>query len=545
VAPQPAIGERAKRLTLVASILGSAIVFVDGTVVNVALPAIRSDLHSGLATQQWVIEAYLLMLGSLILIGGSLSDLYGRRRVFTIGVAAFGVTSIVCAVAPNAELLIAARALQGGAGALLVPSTLAVIVDTFDENERGAAIGSWTAWGGVAGLVGPFLGGVLIQVWSWRLVFAISLVPVVVTLYLIRRYVPEHLDRTVHRHVDLPGAVLCALGLAGVVLALIEQPTHGWGDALVLLPLLAGLACLGLFVAQERRSPDPMLPLSLFRRRNFAVGNLATLSIYAGIGAATFFLPVYLQQIAGYTPIAAGLSLLPVTLAVFLLSRRFGALADRLGPRPFMAIGPVVAGAGLMLLIRLGLHAPYATTVFPAMLVFGLGLSITVAPLTAAVLAGVDEEHAGIASGVNNAVARVASLLAIGAVGAVVSAQFGSTLDSSLADKPLSPAATAAVHQAKSRPIALDSARRLHGPERAIVTRAAEHASVDAFRAGILGAALLAILGGLVSAVGIENPRRRVEAQECPGGAIVGASRDLARVPGARQPAAIPAAGHG
>src|SRR3989442_3086301 len=253
-------------MTLIAAILGSSVAFIDGTVVNVALPAIRRDLHAGLATQQWVIEAYLLMLGSLILIGGSLSDLYGRRRVFTVGVTGFGLTSMLCAVAPSSELLIGARALQGAAGALLIPSSLAVIVDTFDEHERGAAIGSWTAWGGVAGLVGPFVGGLLVQVSSWRLVFGISLLPAAATLYLIRRYLPEHLDRSVHRHIDLPGALLCAVGLGGVVLALIEQPTRGWGDGLVLSPLVIGVACLVLFLVQERRSREPMLPLSLFGR---------------------------------------------------------------------------------------------------------------------------------------------------------------------------------------------------------------------------------------------------------------------------------------
>jgi len=521
--------DRQKRYTLIAAILGSAIVFIDGTVVNVALPAIRSDLHAGLATQQWVIEAYLLMLGSLILIGGSLSDLFGRRRIFMLGVVGFGVTSILCAVAPTAALLVAARGLQGAAGALLVPSALAVIVDTFDEDERGAAIGSWTAWGGVSTLVGPFLGGLLVQTVSWRLVFGVSLVPVAAAFYLILRHVPEHLDRTIHRHVDVPGAVLCAIGLAGVVLALIDEPTRGFGSPAVLVPLLVGVAALALFLWQERRARDPMLPLSLFRRRNFAAGNAATLAVYAGLGAATFFLPVYLQQVAGYRPIAAGLALVPVTVVMFALSRRFGALADRLGPRLFMSVGPLVAGAGLLLLLRAGRDAPYLGTVLPSMALFAIGLSITVAPLTAAVLAGVDEEHAGVASGVNNAVARVAGLLAIGAVGALVASQFGSTLDNRLAGVPLDQKGAAAVHRARSRPLTTDAARGLPGQERVTVSRALEGASVDAFRAGIVAAALLTMLGGVVSALGVENPRRAPGAARCPGGAIVGAHRDVGR----------------
>jgi EmrB/QacA subfamily drug resistance transporter len=451
--------------------------------------------------------------------------------VFTIGVVGFGVTSVLCALAPSAAVLVAMRGLQGATGALLVPSALAVIVDTFPDDERGAAIGSWTAWGGVSTLIGPVLGGLLIKAASWRLVFAISLVPVAAALYLIRRHLPEHLDQSVHRHVDVRGATLCAVGLAGLVLALIEQPTQGWGDPAVAAPLAIGVVALVLFLLQERRSRDPMLPLTLFRRRNFAVGNLSTLAVYSGLGAATFFLPVFLQQVAGYGPVEAGLSLLPVTIVMFGLSRRWGALADRLGPRLFMGAGPIVAGGGLLLLMRAGRETPYGSTVFPAMLLFGFGLSMTVAPLTAAVLAGVDDEHAGVASGVNNAVARVAGLLAIGVVGALVSAQFGSTLDGRLAGARLDARARAAVERARSRPLTVDAGGGLPPRERASVARAAGDASVDAFRLGIGAAALLTALGGAVAAAGIVNPRRPVEASECPGGALVGASRELAHAP--------------
>ena len=516
---------RQKRITLVACILGTAIVFIDQTVVNVALPAIRRDLHAGLATQQWVVEAYLLTLGSLLLVGGSLSDLLGRRRVFAAGVAGFGVTSILCAIAPDPALLAVARAIQGAAGALLVPSALAIIVATFDGHERGAAIGSWTAWGGIAGIAGPLLGGVLVQASTWRLVFAVNLVPVAVTLYLIVRHVPRSLDEREHRHVDLPGAALCALGLAGVVTGLIEQPTHSFGSLLVGPAIALGAACLVAFVLYERRAPDPMLPLDLFRRRNFAVGNAATLLIYAALGAAMFFISVYLQQVAGYRPLAAGVALMPATLIIFVLSRRVGALADRLGPRFFMACGPIVAGLGLLWFVRLGSHVSYVGDVLPGTVVFGVGLAITVAPLTAAVLAGVDEHHAGVASGVNNAIARVASLLAIAAVGAVVASQFGSTLDDRLRGVALHGHEPAAVASARSRPLA-STASGL-GPR---VHAAVRDASVDGFRAGMLAGALLSILGGAISAVGIQNPRRRVEAGECPGGALVGVSRRLGRI---------------
>jgi EmrB/QacA subfamily drug resistance transporter len=493
-------------------------------VVNVALPAISDDLDAGLATQQWVIESYLLLLGSLMLIGGSLSDLLGRRRVFALGVVGFGVTSVLCAAAPTAELLVAARALQGVAGALLVPSALAVIVSTFDESERGAAIGSWTAWSGVSTLIGPLLGGILVEAASWRLVFALGLLPVVVTLYLIARFVPPAIDRRVARHVDVPGAVLCALGLSGVVFALIEQPGRGFDDPLVALPLGLGVACLGLFLLQERRSRDPMLPLGLFRRRNFAAGNAATFLIYGALSGAFFFLPIFLQGTAGYTAVEAGLALVPMTLVLFLFAKRFGALGDRIGARPLMTAGPLVAAGGMAMLMRLDADTSYLTDVVPAVLLFGFGMSMLVAPLTASVLADADQEHAGIASGVNNAISRVAGLVAIAALGAVVAAQFGSALDDRLG------AGGRALEEVRERPLDPD-------PPVAVADDVRE-ASVEAFRVAAGASALLMVLGGLASAAGMRAPRRAVPCEECPGGALVGAPEDVARVaPRAAAPA--------
>jgi EmrB/QacA subfamily drug resistance transporter len=539
------VSERQKRLTLVACILGSAIVFIDSTVVNVALPAIRSDLNSGLAEQQWIVEAYLLTLGSLILIGGSLSDLFGRRRVFALGAALFGLTSFLCAVAPNSTLLIGARALQGVSGALLVPSTLATIVAVFPESERGRAIGTWTAWSGISTVVGPLAGGALIDLASWRWVFALNLLPVAGTLYLIATALPESLDeRHEHVHVDVLGAVLCALGLAGPVFALIEQPRYGWGDPIVFTPLIAGLLLLLAFIGQERRSPAPMLPLDLFKRRNFAFANLATLVVYAGLGAALFFLTLFLQETAGYSAIAAGVALLPLTVMLFFLSSRFGALADRLGPRFFMSAGPAIGGSGLLLLMAVDRNADYLTQILPALLVFGLGLAMTVAPLTATVLSDADQNHAGIASGVNNAVARVAGLLAIAALGAVVSSHFVASLDSRVSGERLSPAARMALEAAKKRPLATDVPASVRGAERSKLEGALKDSSVSAFRLGIGIAGGIVILGGLVSAAGIRNPRRKVAAADCPGGAICGASEELASdLPHVRmpQPAAEPA----
>ena len=493
--------------------------------VNVALPAISDDLEAGLATQQWVIESYLLTLGSLILIGGSLSDLFGRRRVFALGVAGFGVTSVLCAVAPTAELLIAGRALQGVAGALLVPSSLAVIVSTFPEDERGAAIGSWTAWSGVSTLIGPFLGGLVIEEASWRLVFAIGLLPLAAALYLIARFVPRELDHPVDRHVDAPGALLCAVGLTGVVLGLIEQPSHGWGDPLVALPLVVGALCLVAFIVQERRSPDPMLPLGLFRRRNFAAGNAATFLIYGGLGGAFFFLPIFLQGVAGYSAVEAGFALVPMTIVMFLLAKRFGALADRIGARPLMTVGSALAGVGLLLLLRLDQHTSFFADIVPAVLVFGLGMSMVVAPLTATVLADADEEHAGIASGVNNAIARVAGLVAIAALGAVVASHYSATIDDFVARAELRDPARSTLERTKESPLQPGD---LGEPA---LDELARRSSVEAFRVAAGASAGLMLLGGAVSALGMSARRRReVPCADCPGGALVGASEDVATV---------------
>jgi EmrB/QacA subfamily drug resistance transporter len=513
-----------KRLTLIACILGSGAVFLDGTVVNVALPAIREGLHAGLAEQQWVVAAYLLTLSALILVGGSLGDLFGRRRIFAIGITAFGGFSLLCAVAPSGGFLIAARALQGIAGAMLVPNTLALIMDTFPEDERGAAIGSWTAWTAIATIVGPLGGGFLIGVASWRWVFAINVVPVLLTLWLLR-FAPRG-ERIQNVKVDGIGAVLAALGLAGPVFALIEQPQDGWGSPLVFIPLIGGLALIGIFLWWEAHTRDPMLPLELFKSRNFSIGNLTTFAMYAGLSAATFLLALFLQEAAGYSALEAGLSLLPLTILTFFLSRRFGALADRIGPRPFMGFGPIVAGAGLLLMLRIDTDATYITQVLPGVVVFGLGLSMTVAPLTATVLAGAPAHHSGIASGVNNAVARVAGLLAVAVVGAISAAQFANTLDSKLPLASMSPTTQQAVVQMKKRTL-VTNASTAAPSDRPRVHAALQDASVKAFHIGIGISGLLAIAGGLVSLIGLESRRRAYKAECCPGGAIVGASEEV------------------
>ena len=416
---------------LVATILGSGIALLDATVVNVALPAIERDLGGGLAGQQWVVTAYLITLGSLILVGGSLGDLYGERRIFSIGVAAFGVASLLCAVAPTIELLVAARALQGTTSALLTPASLALIAVSFsDEKERGAAIGTWTAWGGIATLIGPLAGGWIVDVGSWRWIFALNVPFVLVTLAIVKVAgdPAKGRDRP-KRRLDLVGALLAALGLAAPVLALVEQPARGWSDPVVAGGLAAGAALLGLFVFWERRASDPMLPLHLFARRNFSAANAETLLVYAGLSSLFFFLTIFLQQVAGWSALESGLAGLPVTALMFGLSRRFGALSARFGPRLFMGGGPLIAATGVLLLARVGEEVSYVVDVLPSMILFGVGLALTVAPLTATVMLDATRGDSGIASGINNAVARVAALLGIAVVAVAVAGRSGAELD--------------------------------------------------------------------------------------------------------------------
>jgi EmrB/QacA subfamily drug resistance transporter len=492
-----------KQLTLIAAILGSGVVFLDGSVVNVALPALRADLHAGLATQQWMVEAYLLTLSSLLLVGGSLGDLLGRRLVFLAGLAGFGAMSGLCAVAPSAALLVAGRTLQGAAGALLVPSSLALITGSFEGEERGAAVGTWTAWTGISFVIGPLLGGFLIDAVSWRLIFAINLPLVAATMVISARAVAATPPVEERDPIDLMGAALCIAGLGGPVFALTEEPTHGFADPLVLVPLVAGLVAFAGFVAFELRARHPMVPIRLFSNRNFAVANLTCLALYAGLGATTFFLVLYLQQVVGYSALHAGLALTPITAIMFGLSRRFGALAARFGARAFMGLGPLVAGVGLLLLLRVHPRVDYAGELLPALLVFALGLSMTVAPLTSVVLSSVDERHAGAASGANNAVSRVAALVGIAAVGAVIAAQFGSSLDSNLAARgSLSPAARNAEASARTRPLV---GTRSDPAYRETLGPAVDSASTTAFRRGMLVAAALVALGGVVSAAGIRT----------------------------------------
>ena len=410
-----------QRLVLWISILASFVAFLDGSVINVALPAITAEFNSGLSVQQWVVDAYLITLGSLILVAGSLSDLFGRKRILELGLIGFAITSILCAVAPTSEFLIVSRGLQGIAGALLVPSSLALIISTFKGQAQGKAIGSWTAWTGISFIIGPLVGGLLVDAGSWRLIFAINIIPILVTLWLMRKLEIPEKTRSGTK-LDVYGALLCAIGLGGTVYALIEQPNYGWSSPLIFIPLIIGLLSLAVFFWHERRTRHPMLPLGLFSVRNFAIGNLATLAIYAGLSLGTFIIAIFVQQVGGYSATEAGLALIPITLIMFFLSSRFGALAGKYGPRLFMALGPILGAIGFLAMLWVDSSVSY-WALLPGIVIFGVGLSITVAPLTSAILGAIDDAQAGIGSAINNAVARIAGLLAIAAIGPIIGAQ--------------------------------------------------------------------------------------------------------------------------
>ncbi|ROP57848.1 MULTISPECIES: DHA2 family efflux MFS transporter permease subunit [unclassified Rathayibacter] len=445
------------RAVLVVAILASFVAFLDGTVVNVALPAITRELGGGLAVQQWVVDGYLITLGALILVAGSLADRIGRARSMTIGLIGFGVTSLLCALAPTAEVLIVARMLQGAAGAILVPSSLALIIATVHGAAQAKTIGAWTAWTGTATIAGPVIGGLLVDAGSWRYVFALNLLPIAVTLLLLRRL--GHVDSGTRVPIDGVGAVLGVIGLGGPVFALIEQERLGFGNPLVLVALIGDLAALVAFVLWERRTPNPMLPLSLFASRNFTVGNVSTAFIYGALSFGFFALGLYLQQGLGFSATLAGLATLPPTILLLLLSQVAGSLTARFGPRLFMGVGPLVAGVGFLLLAGVRPPADYATQLLPGILLFGLGLAITVAPLTSTILGAVDSRHSGVGSAINNAVSRIAGLVAIAATSLIV----GDTLDA------------------------------------------------EGFRRAAIATAVLLFLGGLVSLLGIRNPVRDTE----------------------------------
>jgi EmrB/QacA subfamily drug resistance transporter len=423
---------------IAAATLGSGMIMVDGTVVNVALRTIGSDLDASLADLQWISNGYLLSLASLILLGGSLGDRFGRRRVFLIGTVCFAAASLLCGLAPTTEVLIVARLLQGAGGALLVPGSLAMIQGAFVTTDRGRAIGAWSGLGGIATAVGPLVGGLLIDHASWRWIFLINLPLAALTIGIARRWVPETRDPRPPGQFDVFGAVLATLALGSTTYALIE-----WGRPGVEWAAGAGVLAAGAFVMAERRVPNPMVPLRLFRDRTFAAANSMTLLVYGALGGVLFFLVLELQTVSGYSALQAGLSTLPITVCMLLLAARGGALGARNGPRIPLTVGPRVMAAGTVLLVAVGPDPTYWRDVLPALTVFGLGLALMVAPLTATVLAAAPDDNAGVASGINNAVARAGSLLAVAALPVGVGLSGSEYADAAAFDTPYTSAVVA------------------------------------------------------------------------------------------------------
>ena len=479
-----ALASRTGRFVVAAAVLGSGMALLDGTVVNVALVRMGDELHASMADLQWITNGYLLALASLILLGGSLGDLYGRRRIFVIGVTWFTLASAACGLAQSPGQLVVARVLQGVGGALLTPGSLAMIQGSFRPDDRGKAIGAWSGLGGVASAIGPFVGGWLVQFASWRWAFLVNVPLGVVTVWIAQRHVPETRNPQADHRFDVPGALLATLSLGTVTLALIQHEALGPARAVLVGAL--GLLLGGAFVVVERRSAHPMVPPSLFRSRQFSAANAMTLLVYAALGAVFFFLTLQLQTVLGYGPLQAGLASLPVTVLMLLLAARGGELASRIGPRLPMTVGPVVCGVGTLLLAGVGAGSSYWSGVLPGITVFGLGLTLLVAPLTATVLAAAPDRYAGVASGVNNAVARAGSLLAVAALPAVVG---------------------------------------LSGSDYAV-----PEAFSAGYRTAMLLCAVLLVAGGIVSWLLIRNPVREAAPE----------GEEVERVPGAGTPAGGP-----
>ncbi|MEU8240695.1 DHA2 family efflux MFS transporter permease subunit [Actinoplanes missouriensis] len=406
-------GTPAGRWILLAMVLGSSLAFIDSTIVNLALPTIARELDAEASGLQWIVNGYALSLASLVLLGGSLGDRFGRRRVFQTGVAWFALASLLCGLAPNVEILIAARVLQGVGGALLTPGALAILEASFVAEDRAKAIGAWSGLGGIGGALGPLLGGWLLELGSWRALFLINVPAAALVIAMTARHVPESSDQNAARRIDVPGVLTSAIGLGGLTYGFTAWPSSGPGDPAVVLSLAVGVLALAAFVLIEARSADSMLPIRIFRNRAFSGANLVTFLVYAANGGVFFLLVLNLQVVSGYPALTAGLALLPMTLLMLALSARAGALGQRIGPRVPMTAGPLICAAGLLMMSTIGPGAPYWTRVLPAVVVFGLGLTLLVAPLTATALGALDDAYAGIASGVNNAVARAAGLLAV------------------------------------------------------------------------------------------------------------------------------------
>lgn len=501
---------------LAATIIASGMGFMDGTIVNVALPVIQADLGASAVDALWIVESYALMLAALILVGGSLGDHYGRRRVFLVGVTLFTLASVWCGLSPSPEQLIAARTVQGVGGALMIPGSLAIISASFSEETRGKAIGTWSGFSGITAAIGPVVGGFLIDNVSWRAAFLINIPLAALVLFIAIRHVPESRDPGARR-LDVPGAALATVGLGGLVFGLIEAASRSLTDPAVFLPLVVGFAGLAAFVYNEGRSREPMMPLSLFRSRNFSGANLLTMLLYMGLGGALYFFPFVLIQVHGYSATAAGGAFLPFIVLTFLLSRWAGGLVTSVGPKVPLTVGPVITAAGFILFALPGTGGSYWTTFFPAVVVMGLGMSLVIAPLTTTAMNSVEGRHSGLASGVNNAVSRTASLLAVAILGVFVFAAFSTALDSRLAGLDLSNEARTQMEEQKAN---LGAARPPDGVDAqtaAAVERAVDESFVGGFRVAMYIAAGLALASALASALIIEGKGRAARRERAEG----------------------------
>lgn len=506
VTPCPA---QVGRWVLGATILGSSMVFIDGTVVNVALPAVQADLHANAADVQWVFEAYALFLAALLLVGGSLGDRVGRRRVFAAGTALFAIASLACGLSLRVEQVIVARAIQGIGGALLTPGSLAIISASFSQQQRGRAIGTWSGFTAITSALGPVLGGFLVDHASWRWVFFINLPVALIVLGITFWRVPETRDLEAAK-LDWPGAFACTLGLGGVVFGLIESTTLGWTHPVVLATATAGVAFFIAFVMIEARSPAPMMPIGLFRSRTFSGANILTLLLYAALTGALFFVPFDLIQVQGYSATAAGASFVPYIVIMFLLSRWSGGLVTRYGAKLPLVIGPIVAAIGFVLFAVPGIGGSYWTTFFPAAVVLGLGLAVSVAPLSTAVMGAVDVGHVGLASGINNAVARIAGLLAIAVMGVVLLFAFSRALDTRLVPVHLSSPARQVLDAQRVQLAAMPVPSGVSAAVGVEIRRAIDESFVAGFRLVSLLAAGLALASALSAWLMVEG---RSEAQ--------------------------------
>jgi EmrB/QacA subfamily drug resistance transporter len=486
------------RWILAATVLASSMAFIDGTVVNVALPALQTNLNATAVDVQWVIESYALFLSALLLIGGSLGDHYGRRRIFLLGIVIFALASGACGLAGNIRQLIVARAFQGCGAALLVPGSLAIISNSFSEQERGRAIGIWSGFSAITTAIGPVLGGWLIEHVSWRAVFFINLPLALIVILISLRYVSENSNRERTR-VDWVGAILAALGLGALVYGLIESSQVGFNNRSVIVTLGAGIVVLILFFLVESRISQPMLPLMLFRSRTFSGTNLLTFLLYAALGGTLFFLPLNLIQVQRYSPTAAGAALLPFILIMSFLSRWSGGLVARYGPRLPLVVGPVIAAVGYSLFLMPGIGGGYWTKFFPAVVVLGLGMAITVAPLTTTVMSSIAQDRAGIASGVNNAVARTASLIAIAVLGVVMLHVFKTALDRRLITANLPASVVQSVQAQSTRLAAIDIPENLNAGTQQLIRRAIDESFVRGFRSVMIIGAVLAAVSGVTA----------------------------------------------